>query len=250
MSETTVYTRATRAELLAILSRLPEEARGGSPAAQNMMTRCGVAALTRIHAAFIVKSRGGTDESGERWRPLSPITIAYRRRHRGVPPPKDRAAKRPSWALSDEQRERWWYLYRRGLAKHATRTATERIVTKETKAAAARAAWTTLKSEGAQTLFDKYAHAQVNILDDTGVLLDSLTPESSAPEQVFRVTPGQVEVGSNRVGASGHHAGIPGKLPQRRLWPAVGRWPASWWVDLLEQGRIGLMEIIFQLLRE
>lgn len=202
-----------------------------------MMTRCGLTALGRIKRAFIVKSRGGTDEAGERWKPLSPKTIAYSRRHPGVPRAADRAASRPSWMLSASQNERWWDLYRQGLA-----------IFKGDKASAARRAWSISKGEGAVTLLDKYGKTQVDILRDTGLLLNSLSPGVVSAEQVFRVGLGEVIVGTNRKGAAAHHEGR-GHTPQRRLWPHPNNWPANWWLDIAEQARAGLVDITIYMIR-
>ena len=123
-------------------------------------------------------------------------------------------------------------MYRRQLA-----------IYKGDKGHAAAVAWLILKGEGAQTLVDKYGHRQVEILRDTGLLLNSLSPGVASSERVFRVAPGEVIVGTNRKGAKGHHEGIPGRLPQRRLWPSPSNWPASWWDDVRDQTKQGLLDI-------
>lgn len=117
------------------------------------------------------------------------------------------------------------------------------------KSHAARRAWTILRREGANTLFDKYANRQVEILRDTGLLLNSLSPGATIPEQVFRVEPGAVVVGTNRKGAAAHHHGVPGKLPQRRLWPDPKDWPDTWWADITDQIKQGLIDLAIELAR-
>ena len=60
MADTTIYVRATRAEVRQAVALIPEAMTGGVGArgiADAMMTRCGMAALGRIKQAFIVKSR-------------------------------------------------------------------------------------------------------------------------------------------------------------------------------------------------
>ena len=195
-----------------------------------------MAILGRTKRAFVVKARGGTDEAGDSWQPLSPKTIAYsktRQRGRGG---RTKAEKKrtshPSQALNQKQQDRWWEVYRRQLA-----------IYKGNKGHAAAVAWLVLKREGAQTLVDRYGHRQVEILRDTGLLLNSLSPGYGGTEQVFRVGPGFVIVGTNRKGARGHHNGIPGRLPQRRLWPPVDRWPAGWWQDIQDQAKQGLLDL-------
>ena len=224
-----------QADLRRALASVPGVARARGPVADAMMTRCGLAILGRIKQAFITKSRGGTDEAGDSWKLLSPRTIAYsktRQRGRGGRTRSEKGvAVHPSQSLSSRQQERWWEVYRRQLA-----------IYKGDKGHASAVAWLVLKGEGAQTLVDKYGHRQVDILRDTGLLLNSLSPGVASPERVFRVGYGAVIVGTNRKGAAAHHRGAK-HLPQRRLWPPVSKWPAAWWRDVIEQARQGILDI-------
>lgn len=240
----TVYVRAGRAEIAQALAAITHVGHGTSAEvnvlAEAMMTRCGLVLLGRIKRAFVVKSCGGVDEAGDSWQPLSPKTIAYSRRGR-TGTERKRAAQGhslPSVALSAKQRDRWWSLYSRGLAMY-----------RGDKGHAAARAWVILKAEGAETLLMKYGGRKVDILRDTGLLLNSLSPGVASPEQVFEVGRGEVTVGTNRVGAAAHHSGIPGRLPQRRLWAPPDQWPATWWQDLLEQAKAGLVEIAIVLIK-
>lgn len=232
----TIYVRTTRAKLKQTLALIPSVVTAGGATADAMMTRCGLTALGRIKAAFVVKARGGTDEAGDRWQPLAPSTIVNRMRRKRTAAQKRRPVH-PSQALNSRQQARWWDVYRRGLA-----------IYKGNKAHAAARAWLILRAEGAVTLFDKYANSQVEILRDTGILLNSLSPGVTSAEQIFKVGPGEVIVGTNRVGASWHHEGKE-NCPQRRLWPEPDRWPSRWWDDILEQGRMGLIDVTIQLIR-
>lgn len=243
MSEAVIYLRASRAVIREIVRTLPRETVGGSTTAGSIMARCGTVLLGRIRRAFIVKARGGTDEAGDRWAPLKPQTIAYsktRSRGRGGRLQIERRrGARPSQALDSRQSERWWDLYRQGL----------RIFNND-KASAAKRAWAILKREGARTLLDKYGHRQVEILRDTGLLLNSLSPGVSTIDQVFRIYRGEVIIGTNRKGASAHHNGVRGKLPKRRLWPPPNKWPSAWWQDLADEVQQGMVEVALQLLQK
>ncbi len=234
----TIHTRATNDALRQLLSKLPADARS----ADGILTRVGLAILGRIKRAFVTKARGGTDEAGDRWQPLSPKTVAYSRTRQRGKGGRTKAEKKrpnfPSQALNAKQQEQWWQVYRRALAWR-----------KGDKAFAARIAWSVLKKLGAQTLLMKYGGRNVEILRDTGLLLNSLSPGSGTPEQVFKVGGGAVTVGTNRKGAAGHHNGIPGRLPQRRLWPSPGKWPKNWWDDLLATVREGILEMATQRIR-
>jgi hypothetical protein len=181
VTEVTIHVRASRAAVRAVIARIPEVARGGGATANLMMARTGVALLDRIKAAFLVKSKGGTDDGGDRWRPLLPKTAA-RSQQKG----------------------------------------------KQSK-----------KKQGER-----------GILRDTGALLASLSPDKESRDQVFRVGPGSVTVGTNRRGALAHHGGVPGRLPQRRLWPAPKKWPGTWWQPVLRQVQLGIVDIAVRLIRE
>lgn len=241
--------------LLALLPRIAtgQQTRGVAGLHKTMLIRMGLVALSRIRHSFIIKSRGGTDEAGTRWAPLKPSTIAYSRRHpvlsrkgtplqRRIPTAKTRSQFRPSWMLTPRQRDRWWALYRRFLYKY-----------RGDKSHAAATAWLILKQEGAKTLIGVYGGMPAEILRDTGLLLNSLTPgipESSIPDtppsvphQVFRLGRGEVIVGTNRKGGPAHHHGIPGRLPQRRLWPHPKNWPRFWWDDIMLAARNSLIDI-------
>ena len=242
MTHNVVHVRTSHAAVRQVIAQLPAAARAGGPIADAMMMRVGMAILGRIRAAFVVKARGGTDEGGVRWKPLSPKTIAYSKTRQRGKGGRTRTEKKrdayPSQALNARQQARWWAVYRRQLA-----------IYKGDKGHAAAVAWLVLKAEGARTLVDKYGNRPVEILRDTGLLLNSLSPGVASTERIFRVQPGAVIVGTNRKGALRHHTGIPGRLPQRRLWPAPDRWPASWWKDVTEQAKQGLLDLAAQLVK-
>lgn len=239
MTQNTITVRSTRAALRQAIAAIPKAARAGGNVANAMMVRCGMAILGRIKQAFIEKSRGGTDEAGDRWKPLSPKTIAYSKtRRRSRSKTEKRRDIRPSQAFTSRQRDRWWDVYRRHLA-----------IYKGDKGHAAAVAWLILKREGAVSLVDKYGSKKVDILRDTEILLNSLSPGVASPERVFRTGPGEVIVGTNRKGAAAHHKGVPGRLPQRRLWPLVSRWPVTWWRDIVDQVKQGLMDIATHIVR-
>lgn len=244
MTANTINIRANRATVRQALAQLPAAARADGTTAHAMMVRCGLALLGRIKLAFVAKARGGADDAGESWKPLSPKTIAYSRRGGRTKAEKGRAIH-PSQSLSAAQNSRWWDLYRQGLAIARSRGQ----VGSQSKGSAAKRAWAIIKGEGAVTLVDKYGHRQVEILRDSGLLLNSLSPGYGGAEQVFRVAPGEVTVGTNRKGARGHHEGIPGRLPQRRLWPEPSRWPSGWWADITEQVRQGILDLAAQIIR-
>jgi hypothetical protein len=249
-----IHVRASRAQVVRILNRLPGLIAGSPGAAggfvRALQVRIGLAVLQRVKDAFVVKARGGTDEAGEKWKKLSPHTVAYGRRHPGIPKRRPFWTTHPSYLLTDKRRDRWWELYRRFKAKFGGN-----------KSLAAATAWTVLRTEqaGIQTIMGKYGNTPVEILRDSGVLLNSLSPGVTAdaapmsppkkPQQVFRCLPGEVIIGTNRKGADKHHKGQPPRFPQRRLWPDPSRWPQSWWNDAVGQLRQGVIAVVLYLLK-
>jgi hypothetical protein len=226
LSEEVVRTQASADAVRAALSSLPDAIRASG---SEVMLRVADAILGRIREAFLVKSRGGTDEAGDSWVALQPRTIAYRRGNRNRRERKRDA--HPSQALTKRQQERWRAVYSKKLRQYRD------------KSRAAAIAWLVLKSEGATTLFDKYANRQVEILRDTDDLLKSLSPGEGTTHSIRRVGPGEVIVGTSREGAAAHHDGAPSRnLPQRRLWPEPGRWPVSWWRAIAAEVVAGLLD--------
>lgn len=251
-TQQTVHVRATNAQVRRILAGVPRAAAGSSPAAKALLVRIGLAVLSKVKQAFLVKAAGGTDECGLRWKPLSPRTIAYSRKHPGLPKKRDFWKYHPSYAVTKKQRARWWELYYRFKARFGG-----------DKHRAASLAWVILKSEypGIQTLMQKYGSTRVEVLRDTGVLYNSLSPAilpgvqtppvppPKKPQQVFRLRRAEVGVGTNRRFAGTHHRGVPGRIPRRPLWPDPSTWTAGWWDGIVKQARYGVVDLILYMLR-
>lgn len=246
-----IHTRASRRDVEAAIRSTGKLVSGGAGGANGLVrqlqTRVGLALLERVRDAFIVKARGGTDETGEHWKPLSKRTVAYTRRHPGLPKNRPFWKYHPSYGLKQKERDRWWELYRRFKGKYGG-----------DKHRAAAAAWTVLKSEGCSpTLMERYGDTPVEILRDKGLLLNSLSPGADPdsapasppkqPNQVFRNGVGEVMVGTNRKHCLTHHKGTD-RIPQRRLWPEPSRWTPGWWSSMLVQAQKGAVEIITYLL--
>lgn len=238
MAET--HYRGQRGRLKEFLLRLPAMLAGRSPdetngGVQALLTTLGLTALAIIRDAYVVKARGGTDEAGLRWAQLSPKTIAYSRRHPGLK--RDTTGSmRPSSALSGEERTMWWSLYRQRKAWY-----------QGNKSHAAASAWTALKAAGARTILDIYGQVEVEILRDTGRLLNSLSPGIRSPDQRFELGQGSVTVGTNVEYAKRLHNGDPKRnLPQRRLWPDWSEWPESWREQIYEALRDGIADMVLR----
>ncbi len=261
----TIYTRASRDDIRRLASLLPEIMSGRAPdrlgIRHGFSMRLAVAFLSKIKQAFIVKARGGTDEAGIKWPPLTKAYVAYQRRFgpgeraalkksAGLGRANSRAPGGKDGLLTAAQEKLWWQIYRRNLAWLAAR---EDIKTAKGKAAAI--AWTELKKQGAKTKLEVFGSRQVEILRDTDVLFNSLSPgelredgpdASYSPpggeggdEQIVRDGPGQLIVGTNVAHAAAHHrAKTPNRL--RRLWPDGGSIPAAWMDSFARKASGGL----------
>lgn len=263
MNPNTIYVRASRAEAVRRVRLAAAIAAGRAPdshgIANGVGLRVAVAFFSKVKQAFIVKSRGGTDEAGISWPPLSKEYLAYGRR---FGPGEQAELKRAAGLgrgnrlapggkkglLNAAQLKRWRQVYAQNLAWLASR---EDIGTAKAKAAAI--AWNVLKREGAQTKLQVYGSRQVEILRDTGILFNSLSPgqlstsDASAsytpPDgQICEVVPGEVVLGTNVEYAKYHHHGN-GKR-SRKLWPDADQIPESWWQDMAEQAAGGLRAAI------
>ena len=234
MTLTATYT-GRREDLVDRLRGLPGMLAGNTPdpdgTVRGLLLALGLQALSLIKTAFIVKSRGGTDEAGIRWKPLDPRYVAYGRGHPGRP----RGGPRPT--LNADQDRQWRAVYA-GVSRSLVNKGMD---AKEAGGRAAAAAWIHAKANGATTLLEMYGNAPVEILRDTGLLLNTLSPGSGSADQILRPEPGKVTVGSDLKKAGRLHK-------DRPLWPD-GDLPASWWQRLSDTLGDGIGLVIGGLLR-
>lgn len=262
----TIYIKSTSQEMRRRMAVLPAILAGRAPdrhgIGRGFRLRLAVALLEKIKLAFVAKSRGGTDEAGDSWPKLSREYLAYGRRF--APGEKTllklKASNRQGGSvkfgtkapggkkglLTAAQLKRWRKVYAQNLAWLAARESFG-----EAKAHAAAIAWSDAKKHGAQTKLDVFGSREVEILRDTGILFNSLSPGlltskgpdasySPTPNQVVREGNGEVFVGTNVPYARAHHEGKRTKL--RRLWPAAEKIPATWLNYLLRQASSGLQK--------
>lgn len=261
-----VNTKAAPSKILQAINGFLSALTGGGPDRGNLARSChlavGVAALSDIKADFIRKSSGQTGEDGVTWAPLTPEYLAYQRRFgkgekaalkkaAGVPrggmfspkPVKPEYGKElPMRAglLTKSQTENWWDYYFE--AKHRFLMSGYGLTA--AKRAAAQVAWARVKAEGGKTFLGVYGNRKVDILRDTGVLLNSLSPGvfdgsnyqkpsgRGGSQQVMKNVDDGVIVGTNVAYAGCHQNGkgrshrpfLPENPPQVWLdrWKAVG----------------------------
>lgn len=273
---TKVYFQGNRAQAVGIVGRLVRMLTGqeadSTGLVKGVFLAIGSAALSDIKADFIRKSRGGTGEDGVKWPPLSAKYLAYSRR---FVPGEQKALKQgaglgkghrhapggKSGLLTAWQLRRWRRLFvqfkRRFMVSMPEAAA---------KSRAAATAWIILKREGAQTKLNVFGSRKVEILKDTGVLLNSLSPgrivggdgastEYAKPDgeggeqQIFETLKNGVIVGTTVPYAASHQYGDPKRgLPARPFLP-INRVP-SLWLERWAKVANGAITIVARLLFE
>jgi hypothetical protein len=224
--------RGPRSELVARLRELAAALAGHAPDPHGVvapvLTRGAIALLSQIQTAFLAKARGGVGSDGIKWAPLKRATIAARPIARGEKKALGVGGKRVRGLLTPAEDKRWRKIFGQKMAQLRARG----LDGPEAMGIAARVAWAALKAAGAKTRLEVLGGRTVEILRDTGALLQSLTPgyeetPSGAEDQVLDVRPGRITVGTKVPYAIAHHRGNPAKkLPARPLWPET--LPESW----------------------
>lgn len=195
------------------------------PVGRAFMSSVGFGALSDIKQAYIVKAKGGTDEMGIKWPPLHPKTVANRRV--GKKDLADPDIKARETIRKREEKK----LLKRYLLSMPVSEATK----KARQVASLRATIQTGKTK-VQTLGGR----QVEILRDTGVLFNSLSPgvlipggeyRSSEDDQIFELNAGKIIVGTNVLYAATHNYGDASRgIPRRQFLPDNdGQVPEVWW---------------------
>lgn len=288
MSSTKVYFRGSREQARAIVYQLAAiltgKVRDSIGIAQGVFLAVGFAALSDIKADFIRKSRGARGEDGETWPPLSPEYLAYHRRF--GPGEKSRLKKAAGLGaankfspggllkttviehtitekfvqnkglLTKDQLKRWQQVFGQSLARFLVSMGPG-----EAKARAGKIAWATVKREGAKTILEVYGHRQVDILRDTGILLNSLSPGrivgngyekpsgDGGDQQIMETIANGVIVGTNVPYAATHNYGDPKRnIPKRQFIPQNP--PAVWverWLNVANDALLAAARYAFQI---
>jgi hypothetical protein len=252
MTERVIF-HGTRGQITELAHQLAATLAGQVPdshgIARGFLLSIGMAALSDIRLAYEVKAKGGTDAMGIKWPPLSPETIA--RRRVGPRDLKDPAIKERETIRKREYRK----LYKRLLAS---------MPDAEARQKAKHIAGIRATRQTGRTRVDVLGNRVVEILRDTGVLMNSLGPgeltaggeyqkphDEGGEHQILEVNPGHVIVGTNVLYAGTHQHGDPSRnIPQRKFLPESNSdVPAEWWDNWLEAGADALEQsakVLFQ----
>jgi len=253
MTRQTVTFRGSRDDLYRLLRGLPAALAGKAPdpqqLARSLQLRLGVALLSKVQQAFVIKSRGGVGEDGILWKPLAISTVAGRR-ETAQDKRLSSGLRARSPTLTDTERKAIEKDIRRRTADLMARFGLSKSQAKGLARAAAEASYRRTGAIAArQTML---GNRPVDILRDTGELFRSFSPgvedrPSGAEGQIFQIVPGSVIIGTNK--KPWHHQGVPGKLPARPFWPPGGQLPDAWWDYLLGVYLRGLLKALETILR-
>lgn len=239
-------------QLAAVLSGAQDDATG---VARAFLLAIGYAALSDIREAFVIKARGGTDAMGIKWEPLKPATIANRRvgkKDMQDPNVRDwiRARDAAMKAIQKEFARQEGELFERFSLSMDAAEARRRA-----RQIAARRAYEVTGMTKVQAL----GYRAVEILRDTGILLNSLTPGvvsghgasmscarptgEGGDNQIFEIGAGQITLGTTVAYAASHQEGDPDRhLPQRQFLPLeTDDIPQSWLENWIDAGQQALM---------
>ena len=237
--------------------------------ARGVFTAIGFAALSDVKADFVRKASGQTGEDGNTWAPLKPATIARRRLGHGdkkLPGIADRAkaekeatkaARQRFDAEAKERRKRLVARLSLSMGADRAREAADKQIAAERKAANFKLrGQIALAKQTGQRRQDVLAQRKVDILRDTGILLNSLSPGTlggsgpsatysppSGPgggDQVFDLFGSGVIVGTTVAYAKSHQEGN-GRIPARPFLPTRGV-PAAWLDRWAGVGQLALEE--------
>lgn len=270
------------AAALAGSPRAPSDQRA---AAEQVLLAIGFAALSDIHDAYITKSRGGTDAMGYTWQPLAPSTIARRLVRLQRMPQSIRSRPGYQQRLDAERQEKrrirqqfrgeineynqqmrsqeseMAARYAAGMPRGEARALARRIIKAEIDRFAAevkrrqrrmnidRVAKSRVSRSSGMTRDEWLASlAEVEILRDTGRMLNSLSPgilagesymkptSDGGAEQVMDTAPGSVTVGTNVAYALYHQEGT-ARMPARPFFPKdAADVPDQWWSNWADAG--------------
>lgn len=258
----TVYLRTSRHLLrdaiISVVRSLSGREATHADAARTVHTAIGLAALYDIKDDFVRKAKGEVGEDGNRWPRLSPKTLAYGRRFGpGEKSALKKAAglgpgNRNRGLLSAAQDKRWRAIFATSLKRLAIS-----MDISSAKARAAQIAWTVLKREGAKTKLEVFGTREHEILRDTGVLLNSLSPGeinyaggnyNPPADQIFNLIESGVIVGTNVPYAKTHNRGDQKRgIPKREFLPR--QVPDVWkqrWARVANQAISGIVQSVLR----
>lgn len=251
---TQITFRGTRADLMQRLRQLPGVLAGTIPDTTGtvigLQQRVGLDLMGKVQDAFVIKSEGGTDAMGKTWAPLSPVTLALRRKEYA---PKVLTRLQAELAdkmapherrLIERNRQELLAMYGAGGERARIKAlGLARLMKKYISPTRYKKLLSELNKPMSQAKLEKvaFAGAFAKILRDTGRLLNSLAPDLvGTGDQKLDAGQGFVTIGTNVAYAKWHQFGTR-KMPKRQIFPEAGETlPVQWEEDMAEAMLTGL----------
>lgn len=241
-----------RDEINGLIDALTGKAGRNDPRVRGVLLAIGLAALSSIKEAFVIKARGGTDAMGISWPELKPETIA--RRRQGSHQKHSGKVDKGQYEAVKKQRELRQRIQRREFKRLFAEFST-RLPEGEARARANRVASQRATAQSGMTIVEALGGRVVEILRDTGALLNSLSPGEIAgdsyviPEgQLFELAASSVILGSNLIYAATHNFGdAKRRIPRRQFLPDDDtQVPQEWLDDWVDAGRLAIIAVLQQ----
>jgi len=157
-----------------------------------------------VHAGFEIKSKGGTDASQDKWKPLARTTKAYRPNKKGkglsaVMANRKKERGETKGLLTVKQTALWRGIYSSNFGRLAATMGEG-----PARAQAAKVAWGIIKSKyGGKTKLSEFGDRDVPILIRSGRLLRSLKPGKMSSnryypvkDQIYNLKGGRLQLGT------------------------------------------------------
>ena len=223
MATRKINTRMSATQVRGFIKDLPKILHGTKPDTRRLrMVYWSVFAYhlyDQIGKAYLIKSEGGSDAIGDKWKPLSKRTIAYRPlagKEKQSLSEVIGGGKRTRGLLTGSQDKLW-----KGIFASTMKRLAPIMGLGAAKAQAAKTAWAILKSKGAKTKLDMLGGRKVPIMIRSGRLYNSLKAGKlagtsyipSSADQIFEVE----RQGRVKLGTDVPYAGV--QAEKRRLWP-------------------------------
>ena len=243
VTTTKVFFRGTHEEARRLALQLGDLlGRNDHPIGRAFMSAIGFGALSDIKASYLVKAKGGRDEMGIEWPPLKPETVARRRVGRRDTSPRARGRSNLELRRAVEQAAN--IKERQRIVKREEKKLLKRFLLslpeEQAKSRARQVAEANATRITGRTKTEVLGSRQVEMLRDTGILFNSLSPGELTPgsehkaqddDQVFELNAGSVIVGTNVLYAATHNYGDDSRgIPRRQFLPDDnGQVPEAWW---------------------
>lgn len=194
--------------------------------------------FTLIERNFYIKSAGGTDEFGIRWKPLKRETKAYRPQP-GQRRTSHKAEHRNIGLLTPDQTKLWKGIYASMLKRYALRMGQSAA-----RVRAAKVAWAVLKSKGALTKLQLYGDRKLPMLVVSGRLVESVSAGTLSGHRYYKPKEQVCDIQGDRVrfGSAVPYAARQNAM--RPILPPRGTTAGGWLKQCVQDAINGFLAVV------